>query len=65
MLKQINFLRLVEQFKDLSKRVLTKIFNSMVSHNVIRGQVLFKEGEEVQHVYIVEEGEIEIKKNVY
>lgn len=45
--------------------MLTRIFHSLRIHKYKRGQALFREGEEVEYLYIVKEGELEIKKHVY
>ena len=37
----------------------------MRTHKYRRGQTVFKEGDEVHYVYIVKEGEFEVKKHVY
>eukprot|EP00347_Sterkiella_histriomuscorum_P020456 403337736 len=63
--KEINFIKNVEQFKGLSKRMLTKIFHGLKQHKFKRGQFLFREGEDAEHFYIIKEGELELKKHVY
>ena len=65
MQEQINFLRNVEQLSHLSKRILNRIYYSIKLKKFKRKQILIKEGDVPQFIFIVKEGELEVRKNVY
>lgn len=65
LLKETNFLRSIEQLRSLSKRILSRINNQLKTHKYKRGMTIYKEGDEAEYVYIIKEGEVEVKKYVY
>ncbi len=65
LLKETNFLRSIEQLQSLSKRILSRINNQLKTHKYRRGMTIYKEGDDVEYVYIIKEGEVEVKKYVY
>ena len=45
--------------------MIGKLLSVAKVKKVLRGQALFKEGDEPTCVYIVKEGELEVRKNIY
>jgi CRP-like cAMP-binding protein len=57
---KILFLNSLPQFKTLTRTVLTRIAYHLKEKTLIKGQVIFQEGDFPSTVYIVKEGEIEV-----
>ena len=51
-------------FKTLSRIYLSKFVNFVRSVNVIKNQVLFRQGDLADRVYIIKEGQFEISRQI-
>ena len=60
----INVLKDVELFRNLSDRVLQEILVLMTTHDYQRGQTIFAEGVPGDALYLILEGEVRISKNI-
>ena len=60
----INVLKDVELFRNLSDRVLQEILVLMTTHDYQRGQTIFAEGDPGDALYLILEGEVRISKNI-
>ena len=63
--QELNFLRGISQLNNMSKRILTRIWQQMKPKKMLRNQILFKEGDVSRFVYIVKEGQFSINKLVF
>jgi CRP-like cAMP-binding protein len=60
--KMTNFLKQIPFISHWSKSLLTKLYYSIEKVNFIRGQKVIKEGDPVEYIYIVNQGEYEVVK---
>lgn len=60
----INVLKDVELFRNLSDRVLQEILVLMTTHEYSRGQTIFAEGDPGDALYLILEGEVRISKHI-
>jgi hypothetical protein len=58
----LNFLKQIPFISHWSKNVLSKLYYAIEKVPVIRGQKVIKEGDPIEYIYIVNEGEYEIAK---
>ncbi len=60
----INVLKDVELFRNLSDRVLQEILVLMTTHDFNRGESIFREGEPGDALYLILDGEVRISKHI-
>lgn len=63
--KFIDFLKSIPYFKNWTKNGLSRLTYYMPRKSYIRNQVVFKEGEESSHVYVIFQGEFEVTKRMH
>lgn len=63
--KELAFLKSVEQLAEQGKRVLSRLYYAITTQTYKRGQVIFREGEDPEAVYIIKEGECELSKLIF
>lgn len=61
---KIKFLRNIPFLAHWSKLALNKFLYAIHEEKHIRGQKIIKEGDAIEHVYIVRSGEFEVKQNI-
>lgn len=62
--ERIIFLQSLPYFSKLTKTSLGKISFQFVDRPIIKGQVLYKEGEDAEYVYLVKEGQFEVTRMI-
>ncbi len=60
----VSFLRGIRLFQDLSDEDLTALSGSFREHALEKGQVLFRQGDDTQAMFLVHRGTIVISKTV-
>ena len=63
--KELAFLKSVEQLSEQGKRVLSRLYHAITTQTYKRGQLIFREGEDPESVYIIKEGECELSKLIF
>ena len=58
------FLTTTEAFKDKSRSVYLKLAEHMEPREVIKGEVIFKEGDPFDYVYFIKSGYFQVTKKV-
>ncbi|MDZ7764107.1 MAG: cyclic nucleotide-binding domain-containing protein [Melioribacteraceae bacterium] len=61
---EIKFLSRIELFKDLAESDLEKIIEIAEERKLPKGEVLFVENVQRKNLYLIEEGDIELFKNL-
>ena len=62
--KRVNFLKEAGLFQGVNARLISTLVYHIKVLTLTRNQVLFKEGDEVTHIYVIKKGEITLQKEV-
>ena len=62
--EKVGYLKDIPFLKDVTKTKLSKFTYFFEEKTFKRGQILYEEGDPCKHVYIVKEGEFELKKKM-
>lgn len=62
--EKVGYLKDIPFLKDVTKTKLSKFTYFFEEKTYKRGQILYEEGDACKHVYIVKEGEFELKKKM-
>src|SRR3990172_10411727 len=62
--EQVEFLRTVEIFKDVSAKAIERLVALSALVNFKEGQTIIKEGDSGQEMYVIYEGNVRITKNI-
>lgn len=63
--EKVQFLRSLPYFSQLTKTSLGKLTYQFTDVPTIRNQVLYREGDSAEYVYIVKSGQYEVKKTLH